>query len=95
VDKKLSNANSWRAGLEGIEKTVEFWASLGIPTSWTEAGVDPAILPVAANGHFVSVQWDHSSSLRKKMFYISFNQLISSPTRCNNKKENILGGTIL
>jgi alcohol dehydrogenase YqhD (iron-dependent ADH family) len=47
VDKKLSNANSWRAGLEGIEKTVEFWASLGIPTSWTEAGVDPAILPVA------------------------------------------------
>lgn len=35
-------------GLEGIEKTVEFWASLGIPTSWTEAGVDPTILPVAA-----------------------------------------------
>ncbi len=35
-------------GMEGIEKTVEFWSSLGIPKTWGEAGVDPEILPTAA-----------------------------------------------
>ncbi|MCW5205388.1 iron-containing alcohol dehydrogenase [Desulfobulbus sp. F5] len=35
-------------GMEGIHKTIEFWSSLGIPTNWSEAGVDPDILPIAA-----------------------------------------------
>lgn len=35
-------------GMEGIEKTVEFWSSLGIPKSWSEAGVDESVLPTAA-----------------------------------------------
>lgn len=35
-------------GLEGIEKTVEFWSSLGVPKTWREAGVSEDVLPVAA-----------------------------------------------
>jgi alcohol dehydrogenase len=35
-------------GLEGINKLQDFWKSLGIPTTFTEAGVDTSILPKAA-----------------------------------------------
>jgi alcohol dehydrogenase YqhD (iron-dependent ADH family) len=35
-------------GMEAIERTAEFWRSLGIPLTLKEAGVDPAIIPQAA-----------------------------------------------
>jgi alcohol dehydrogenase YqhD (iron-dependent ADH family) len=35
-------------GLEAIERTTQYWRSLGIPLTLREAGVDPAILPQAA-----------------------------------------------
>jgi hypothetical protein len=35
-------------GLEGIDRLVEFWASLGIPRTFREAGVSADVLPVAA-----------------------------------------------
>ncbi len=34
--------------LEGIDRTQEFWKSLGIPTTLREAGVDPQVIPQAA-----------------------------------------------
>ncbi|NJP05401.1 MAG: iron-containing alcohol dehydrogenase [Chloroflexaceae bacterium] len=35
-------------GMAGIEKTAEFWRSLGIPLTLREAGLDPAIIPQVA-----------------------------------------------
>ncbi len=35
-------------GMEAIDKTAEFWSSLGIPLSLKEAGVDTSIIPHAA-----------------------------------------------
>lgn len=35
-------------GLEGIDRTVEFWSSLGIPKTFAEAGVDADVLPTVA-----------------------------------------------
>lgn len=46
VDRK--GKSDVKAGLEGIEKTVQFWKSLGIPTTLTQAGVSKSIFPKAA-----------------------------------------------
>ena len=47
-DIPRNGRDDFEIGMEGIERTVEFWSSLGIPKTWTEAGVDPDVLPIAA-----------------------------------------------
>ncbi len=47
-DIPRNGRNDFDLGMEGIEKTVEFWSLLGVPKTWTEAGVTPDLLPVAA-----------------------------------------------
>jgi alcohol dehydrogenase YqhD (iron-dependent ADH family) len=37
-----------KVGLRGIERTAEYWRSLDIPLTLTEAGVDVSIIPQAA-----------------------------------------------
>jgi alcohol dehydrogenase YqhD (iron-dependent ADH family) len=46
VDRK--GKSDVKAGIEGIEKTVQFWKSLGIPATLTQAGVSKSIFPKAA-----------------------------------------------
>jgi hypothetical protein len=47
-DIKPNGRSDLDVGMEGIEKTAEFWRALGIPKTLTEAGVDKSVLPTAA-----------------------------------------------
>jgi len=47
-DVQRKGRSDLEVGMEGIEKTQKFWASLGIPGTLTAAGVSKAIFPKAA-----------------------------------------------
>jgi alcohol dehydrogenase YqhD (iron-dependent ADH family) len=45
IERRRSDLES---GMAGIEKTAEFWRSLGIPLTFKEAGIDTSIIPQVA-----------------------------------------------